>query len=145
MRRYYSVKDKVCTIGSPRWSLSWFLRSIKQLRVLLLSPGWDVSHCKVNTPPPPPPPPTFHQASLTIQQYLCMLLGGEGYYMSKLFYPRTQHMTHLGLEPRPLDAESSTLTIWPLHLKSSVISYIVYHFIYKPVCSPLTQPFNSHK
>ena len=34
---------------------------------------------------------------------------------------------HLGLEPRPLDKESSTLTIWPLDLLMICLSTCIIH------------------
>ena len=61
-------------------------------------------------------PPTFYQASLTLCLYPFILLSGERHCESMVSCPRTQHMDWPGLEPRPLDPESSTLTIRPPHL-----------------------------
>ena len=63
-----------------------------------------------------PPPPAFHQASLTIHQYLFTLLGGERNGESKVLCPRTNTLTQPSLKPRPLDAKSSALAIMPPRL-----------------------------
>ena len=66
-----------------------------------------------STAPPPqigcqsnaaPPPQAFNQASLTIHQYLLILLGGERHGDNKVFCPGTQ-----------LDdlVRSQTQTFWP--------------------------------
>ena len=76
-------------------------RSMKSLGVLLLLLDGMLVHLRS---PPPPPPPIFCQVSLTVCQYPFILLGGES------------TMTWQGLEPGPLDPESSTLTTRPPHL-----------------------------
>ena len=61
-------------------------------------------------------PPAFRQASLTIHQYLFILLGGERHAETKVFCLRTNTLTQPSLKPRPLDAKSSALAIMPPRL-----------------------------
>ena len=71
-------------------------------------PGWDANLSQGYTPPLPL---TFHQAPLTIHQYSFILLGGKRHDDSTVLPKNTTDP-----KPRPLDPESSTLTIGPQHL-----------------------------
>ena len=77
-------------------------------------------------PPPPPhrmpvplkvPPALFHQASLTTCQYSFKLARGERHCEIEVFCPSTQHqIAWPGVQPRPLDQESSALSIRSLNI-----------------------------
>ena len=62
---------------------------------------------------PPLPPPSsllsFHQVPLTNFWYPFILLGGEGYYESKLFCTKTKHMTWQGYNCRSLSVKIAAL------------------------------------
>ena len=65
---------------------------MRQRSITAPPPGWDSSISQGK-------PPAFHQVSLTIWRYPLMLLGGERHGESKVFFPRTPHMSRLGLHP----------------------------------------------
>ena len=85
-------------------------------RVLLLPPA----------PSPPPhgmpvplkvPPALFHQASLTTCKYSFKLPSRERHCEIEVFCPSTQHqIAWPGVQPRPLDQESSALSIRSLNI-----------------------------
>ena len=84
--------------------------SMKQIEILLPPPNLDgmLIYHKVT---PSLLPLTFHQAPLTIHQYSFILLGGKRHDDSTVLPKNTTDP-----KPRPLDPESSTLTIGPQHL-----------------------------
>ena len=63
------------------------------------SPDMMTVHPMV-TPPPPPPSSllSFHQVPLTNVWYPFILLGGEGYYESKLFCTKTHDLARLHMQ-----------------------------------------------
>ena len=100
---YHEVKPAHKHPPSKSWT--WFPYHMKWLEVFL--PWWGASPSHGYPP---------YQASLTLCLYPFILLSGERHCESMVSCPRTQHMDWPGLEPRPLNPESSTLTIRPPHL-----------------------------
>ena len=69
---------------------------------------------------------TFRQASLTVRRYPFILLREERHCESKVSCPEHNTMTRPGLEPRPLDAESSALTTGLPRLPAAHTHPIIY-------------------
>ena len=88
---------------------------MKQLGVLLPSPGRDASPFHCYSLSPPFTPLAFYQVSLTNFCYPFILLGGDRHCKSKVFCTRTQHIDwnpHL-LILSPAQARLQMQTSWP--------------------------------
>ena len=66
-------------------------------------------------------PPAFHQVSVTIRRYPFILLSEEKHWGLSVQPKNTTHWAGTGLEPRPLDPESSALTTGQCVFHSSLI------------------------